>query len=205
MSGHLLVPLGLVAMFTHLGELCAKLIVFRVGRAMYKLIVEGQTHLIHFNDPSTVVMASLCNAALSFSAPVLGGFLEAGGLDAIIQMLNQSTCPRALGYTLDLIAQLVDGDDLPGGSNRGQQLVADKLLELGEYITDTETHLPPACVHARTPSPTPATPPPLTQTQSSPVFTDATWPLTVVTAATTTRLQRSLPCSLSFNSDALIH
>jgi hypothetical protein len=110
--------------------MCDFLVVF-ICRAFFKIKVEGQEEVLYFNDPRAAAAASL-SIAFPYSGPMLYSFLEAGGLHALVRMLGESSCPVALGYTLDLMEELIKGGSrgIPAVSDWGQEF-AHKFNNLG--------------------------------------------------------------------------
>jgi hypothetical protein len=107
--------------------------VFAAGRPIFTLTLEGQSGFLHFNDPNAVAIASLRGTPLH-SGPMLASFLKAGGVAAALHMMNTSTCPLALAYTLELIGGLMSDsywDAAPG--IRGYH-VGDNFFDAGAWI-----------------------------------------------------------------------
>jgi hypothetical protein len=102
-------------------------------RPIFTLTLEGQIGHLHFNDPSAMAIASLHVTPLC-SGPVLASFLETGGVDAALQMMDTSTCLLALAYTVDLIGGLVVKSYLRAAPGIRDYHVGDKLFDAGAWI-----------------------------------------------------------------------
>jgi hypothetical protein len=125
-------PINILLKTTVLPTAGYKLIGVVTGRASFKTKLAGFNDVLHFNDPSAVAVASL-STAVPYGGPLLYSFLEAGGLDALVRLLKESSCPLALGYTLHLIRQLMTGGSpSPVAPDWGQE-VAHKFSHLGGW------------------------------------------------------------------------
>jgi hypothetical protein len=65
---------------------------------------------------------------------MLASFLNAGGLDAALQMMTASACPRALAYTASLIETLMIDIKRHGAQDIQDHHVGDKFFEAGACI-----------------------------------------------------------------------
>jgi hypothetical protein len=81
---------------------------FVMGRPRFNIRMNGRADKIHFNNPTAVALAGLC--ALIVSSPkFVNGFIGAGGLPALVHLLQNATCPLILAYTFLLIDKLLGG------------------------------------------------------------------------------------------------
>lgn len=77
-----------------------------------------------------MAIASLC-VATPYNGTMLASFLKAGGVAAVLHVLNSTSCPVTLGYTADLMRWLVSDDDFAWTRDQDGP-VADKFFASGE-------------------------------------------------------------------------
>jgi hypothetical protein len=98
-------------------------------RAVFTRVVEDESGPLHYDDPAAVAIAGLV-AIAPYNGPMLSSFLEAGGVSALVQMLNRTTCPLRIQYTLLLVEMLLS-DDGTIGSNDRRRTLADLFRKAG--------------------------------------------------------------------------
>lgn len=107
-----------------------------VGRAVFEFKVEGQSQVLHWNDPTLAALGGLM-AAMPFTEPMQIGFVRGGGqgssrggIPALVRILRESSCPLMLHSAVKLITGLMGFKD-PDGHLTGREDVADTWLAYG--------------------------------------------------------------------------
>ncbi len=89
--------------------------------------------MIHFNNPTGIAALVLGGLCATQGGRILDGFLKAGGVATAIRLLEESTCPNTLVFTVALIEGLVDPSVSPSGGAGRPPKLAELLLKSGEW------------------------------------------------------------------------
>jgi hypothetical protein len=101
--------------------------------------IHHNTRSARIDNPTAMAVAFLCASGMR-PGPLLDGFLEAGGIAAVVRLLRKSTCPDVLVYTCALIRHVLLAAHQDTGGPGSSLALADKFVQAGEWETGSQDH-----------------------------------------------------------------